>query len=177
MANIIAIPQPDHFEASERNQRYGFGYYNARGDRDHMEDSLAWQTLSNSELSPEEIDYRLWTSYQLLDQEILAEGLESGCTASTTVYDGRGHFITATIADAACFAIVYDQLKKFKRGYRQLVTNFLTKFIFGRFINKSTVNGHGGYCMHGFIAVVISCLHHFILIRKRSTHEWRIIRI
>jgi YD repeat-containing protein len=109
MVNIIVIPQEEHFETAYCDKSHGFGYFETQHARDTMEDALAWHTLSHSDLSPEEIGYRLWTSYQLLDQKIFANGIKSGNTASTTVYDGRGNLITATLADSSAFAVMYDK--------------------------------------------------------------------
>lgn len=72
---------------------------------------MAWETLDQqlNNLSPVEIGARLWTTYRTLDDTILEKKIEGGTTASTTVYDGKGNLITATLADAASFAAVYGQ--------------------------------------------------------------------
>ncbi|WP_240920614.1 hypothetical protein [Legionella longbeachae] len=78
--------------------------------RSAQEDALIWETLEQSlvSLNPEEIGKRLWTTYRILDEQILKMEYTDGTTASTTVFDGRSHFITATLADAASFAAIYD---------------------------------------------------------------------
>ena len=92
----------------------GIGYYEDQHIRNTQEDALFWTTLTKEQLTsenrlltPEEIAHRLWTSYKVLDKT-LDTRTEAGTTASTTVYDGKGHLITATLADAAAFAVVYD---------------------------------------------------------------------
>ncbi|KTD57275.1 PP2C family serine/threonine-protein phosphatase [Legionella shakespearei] len=116
MPHIISKPQNIEENVSGINKEYHFGYYETANfsHRDAQEDALAWHVLENNELtaantttplSPEEIGHRLWTSYQLLEKP----ELKAGTTASTTVYDGKGNLITATLADAASFAAVYDE--------------------------------------------------------------------
>lgn len=116
MPQIISKPQDIEEVVSGSNNEYHFGYYETRNfpRRDEQQDALAWHILENHELtaadatttlSPEEIGHRLWTSYQLLEKP----ELKAGTTASTTVYDGKGNLITATLADAASFAAVYDE--------------------------------------------------------------------
>lgn len=110
---IVSLPKQDNSDVTELNSDYGFGYFETtnRPFRKTQEDALAWHILSEQQLnalSPNEIAHRLWTCYQLLDTEELI----AGTTASTTVYDGRGHFITATLGDAAAFIAVYDTNKE-----------------------------------------------------------------
>ncbi len=116
MTEIISKPNPAkyEYEVSGLNQEFGFGYYETYGGRYSQEDALAWHILdkkdltpenTSEQLTPEEIGHRLWTSYRELD----TPDLVSGTTAATTIYDGKGHFITATLADAASFAVVYDK--------------------------------------------------------------------
>jgi YD repeat-containing protein len=114
MSDIISKPLPNREDATGLNKEFGFGYFETYGGRGTQEDALAWHVLSQSDLSskgaseqltPTEIGHRLWTSYQILD----TPDLQSGTTAATTVYDGKGNFITATLADAASFAVVYDK--------------------------------------------------------------------
>ena len=57
-----------------------------------------------SHLTPTQIGYRLWTTYQLLDANL--GDIPDGTTAFTTVYDGKNNLVTATLADAAAFAAV-----------------------------------------------------------------------
>lgn len=116
MSDIISKPPANREDANGLNKEFGFGYFETYGVdfRRDQEDTLAWHVLNQSDLSskdaaeqltPKEIGHRLWTSYQILD----TPDLFSGTTAATTVYDGKGNFITATLADAASFAVVYDK--------------------------------------------------------------------
>lgn len=116
MTRIISTPTQDGKDVSESNNQYSFGYYETQNapKRKTQEDALAWQTLTQGELTPAggtaqhnpmEIGHRLWTSYKLLDKPTL----KAGCTAITTVYDGLGNLITATLGDAVAFAIAYDR--------------------------------------------------------------------
>ena len=113
---IISLPQLDNDDASDYVAEYRFGYYETTNFpfREEQEDALAWHVLTQEQLTPTdssvpltpiEIGHRLWTSYQLLENTSLA----GGTTASTTVYDGKGNLITATLADAVTFAAVYDK--------------------------------------------------------------------
>lgn len=117
MSDIISKPLPNRQDAKGLNKEFGFGYFETYGGRSTQEDALAWHVLSqrdltskdaSEQLAPKEIGHRLWTSYQTLD----TPDLQSGTTAATTVYDGKGNFITATLADAASFAVVYDKTGK-----------------------------------------------------------------
>lgn len=114
MPTLISIPSEKE-NTSGANLKHQFGYYETTNSfyREDQEDALTWQTLTLKEitpkgesfpLSPNEIGHRLWTSYQVMDQE----PFNAGTTASTTVYDGKGNLITATLADAAAFAVIYD---------------------------------------------------------------------
>ncbi len=42
-------------------------------------------------------------------KKVIGEGIKSGSTASTTVYDGKEHLITATLADTSAFIAIYDE--------------------------------------------------------------------
>ncbi|KTD12085.1 Protein phosphatase 2C [Legionella gratiana] len=113
------ISHPGKYKKSEaENVRYQdkhqpFGYFEMQNApiRPSQEDALAWETLDQSldSLSPEEIGKRLWTTYRSLDEQVLEKNYTDGSTASTTVYDGKGNLITATLADAASFAAIYDK--------------------------------------------------------------------
>lgn len=113
MPFMISVPKPNHADSTEYDQKYRFGYFETCGKRRGQEDAIAWHVLQPNELIPTgeserlhpiEIGHRLWTTYQLLD----TPELKAGTTASTTIYDGHGHFITATLADAVSFLVVYD---------------------------------------------------------------------
>ena len=112
---IISLPQLDNDDASDYVAEYRFGYYETTNFpfREEQEDALAWHVLNQQQLTPTdssvpltriEIGHRLWTSYQLLENASLI----GGTTASTTVCDGKGNLITATLADAVTFAAVYN---------------------------------------------------------------------
>jgi len=116
MTDIISIPKDGNPDVSGQDTTHHFGYYEASNlkYRPSQEDALAWHILSQKELTaegatkpltPKEIGHRLWTSYQLLEKP----DYRGGTTAATTVYDGRGNLITAILADAAAFAVIYDK--------------------------------------------------------------------
>ena len=95
-------------EKDLKEQLARFGCFETLGHRQRQEDALAWHEMQEkdiSHLTPEAIGHRLWTTYQLLDAAL--GDITDGTTASTTVYDGKNHLITATLADAASFAAVY----------------------------------------------------------------------
>lgn len=93
-----------------------FGYFETTNSKHRrtQEDALTRVELTEKDLTssgasasltPVQIGHRLWTSYQALD----TPDLIAGTTASTTVYDGKGNLITATLADAAAFAVAYNK--------------------------------------------------------------------
>ncbi|WP_225316742.1 PP2C family serine/threonine-protein phosphatase [Legionella longbeachae] len=116
MPKTISFPgKYDQTEAENvmyQDKPISFGYFEMQNFpfRSTQEDALIWETLEQSlvSLNPEEIGKRLWTTYRILDEQILKMEYTDGTTASTTVFDGRSHFITATLADAASFAAIYD---------------------------------------------------------------------
>ncbi|MDP1604885.1 MAG: protein phosphatase [Legionella sp.] len=102
---IISKPTPG--ESSGERLEYGFGFFKTQNERLTEEDALAWHLIDKlalKKLSPEEIGKRLWTTYQILDQNVAS--LKGGTTASTTVFDGE-NLITATIGDSAIFGVAY----------------------------------------------------------------------
>ncbi|MGQ3891701.1 hypothetical protein [Legionella sp. CNM-4043-24] len=108
------ISKPGFLPVSGGHTPSQFEFYETRGRRPHQQDALAWHILPDGalhNLTPEEIGFRLWTCYRQLDQAVVQIRLFSdhGTTASTTVYDGRGNLITATLADAVAFAAVFDR--------------------------------------------------------------------
>lgn len=120
MTKIISTPQMQYWlDASWHNPKHHFGYFETINVRSSQEDALVFETFkqdmlipkgATEPLSPRQIGHRLWTTYQLLDKDILMEtDIVSGTTASTTIYDGQGNLITATLADAVSFAVIYDQ--------------------------------------------------------------------
>ncbi|KGP62898.1 hypothetical protein EP47_07810 [Legionella norrlandica] len=117
MPKIISHPGKYNHDQAEnvgyQDKEQPFGYFEIQNapKRPSQEDAIAWQTLDRKldSLSPEEIGKRLWTTYRILDKQVLENKYRDGTTASTTVYDGKGNLITATLADAASFAAVYDK--------------------------------------------------------------------
>ena len=116
MPQIISLPKDDNADSYGRDIDLQFGYYETANlpRRESQEDALAWHVLtqndltptgSSAPLTPKEIGHRLWTSYQLLENPDFI----GGTTASTTIYDGRGNLITATLADAVTFSVIYDK--------------------------------------------------------------------
>lgn len=87
----------------------GWGHHEAIGKRPYLEDTAALSALTLPDVSPEQIGHRLWTIYRIIDQFTLTKKISSGCTACTTVYDGKGHLITATLGDSVSFAVVYGE--------------------------------------------------------------------
>jgi YD repeat-containing protein len=106
----ISIPglNPD---VSIKRPEYGFGLHEMKGWRPTQEDAAVacWYAKNAfTALSPQEIGKRLWTTYKLINQHCCKPGF-AGSTASTTVYDGQGNLITATLGDSVAFAVVYNK--------------------------------------------------------------------
>lgn len=108
IAELISIPSDEsevHFEKKEHD----FALLEMQGLRPTQEDAAVayWYTAGSfNELTAQDIGHRLWTSYKLINQHCLKPGF-GGSTASTTVYDGKGNLITATLGDSVVFAVVY----------------------------------------------------------------------
>ncbi|WP_454785584.1 PP2C family serine/threonine-protein phosphatase [Legionella sp. WA2024007413] len=106
---ITSLPV-DGIDVSERVTDYGFGLYETMGARPSQEDAAfaCWYAPNHfNSLTPQDIGRRLWTSYHLIN--ILGRNvMYGGTTASTTVYDGHGTLITATLADSLSFAVIYN---------------------------------------------------------------------
>ncbi|GGI91967.1 PP2C family serine/threonine-protein phosphatase [Legionella impletisoli] len=121
MPYTISTPNPPTQEtASAQNHDFHFGCYEMRGKRKTQEDALVWLTFEENafaSLTPEDIGHRLWTTYQHLHVSLSPE-ITAGTTASTTVFDGRGNLITATLADAVSFAAIYDKAGNIHRVIR-----------------------------------------------------------
>ncbi|MDR3442468.1 MAG: PP2C family serine/threonine-protein phosphatase [Legionella sp.] len=110
-------------EDKVENKEQGFGLYETIGMCDGLSNALLksrdqedaacayWFSQKELELlSAQEIGFRLWSSYRILNAEIKKMGLRrGGATACTTVYDGKDHLITATLADSIAFLVVYHQ--------------------------------------------------------------------
>ncbi|KTC92414.1 protein phosphatase 2C domain-containing protein [Fluoribacter dumoffii] len=108
---LISLPADNGLDVCERVEGHGFGLYETIGARQSQEDAAfaCWYTKDHfNPLTPQEIGRRLWTSYHLLNQ-LGQKQFYSGTTASTTVYDGRGTLITATLADSLSFAVIYGK--------------------------------------------------------------------
>lgn len=106
---ITSLPH-DGIDVCEWVQEHGFGLYETMGARPSQEDAAfaSWYTPDHFNLlTPPEIGRRLWTSYHLVNRSG-HHFIHGGTTASTTVYDGQGTLITATLADSVSFAVVYD---------------------------------------------------------------------
>lgn len=112
-AYIISQPAKSVNGNSEGgDKRYQYGYSELLGYRRSQEDALTMAFINPAHLpeSPEEIGNKLQAAYSALDTQIIADkSNRSGCTASTTVYDGKESLITATLADACSFVAVYGQ--------------------------------------------------------------------
>ncbi|WP_454782657.1 PP2C family serine/threonine-protein phosphatase [Legionella sp. WA2022007384] len=108
---ITSLPD-DGIDVCERVEDHGFGLYETMGARPSQEDAAfaCWYASNHFNLlTPQEIGRRLWTSYHLIN--ILGRNImHGGTTASTTVYDGHGTLITATLADSISFAVIYNTL-------------------------------------------------------------------
>ncbi|MCW8451913.1 PP2C family serine/threonine-protein phosphatase [Legionella quinlivanii] len=90
---------------------YGFGFDEIKGRRKEQEDALAWEVYEPSifeDLTPLQIAQRLWTSYRLINSEILNVIDQSGTTAVTTIFN-QEYLISALVADAAVFVAIYDE--------------------------------------------------------------------
>ncbi len=84
----------------------------------HQRDTIAWHRYEKSknplgDLHPEQIGHRLWTSYQIMSRDIQKDASnteQAGTTATTTVYDGKGNLITATLGgNTNVFAVIRDK--------------------------------------------------------------------
>ncbi|MFT4059454.1 MAG: PP2C family serine/threonine-protein phosphatase [Legionella sp.] len=107
---FVSIPQ-DKATVHEANVEHHFGIFEMMGLRPSQEDAAVAHWFVKSafmQLSPQEIGKCLWTSYKVMNQQCCQSYL-AGATASTTVYDGKGNFITANLGDSVAFAVIYDQ--------------------------------------------------------------------
>ncbi|KTD35750.1 Protein phosphatase 2C [Legionella nautarum] len=128
MAKIFSIPPfPD--ETTGANEDSQFGYFECQHGPTPRQNAVAWETLTCKDLTPEgktqqlapqKIAARLWTAHRLVDEEskiMLTDttdpskehkSRQSGSAASTTIYDGKGNLITATLGDTSAFLVFYD---------------------------------------------------------------------
>lgn len=121
------ISDPSYAEDNGYSREDSFGFYKTQRERDYQEDALVFETITpeeliskeDSSLTPQEIAHRLWTTYQLLDEKPYSEGT----TACTTVYDGKGNLITATLADSVSFIVCYDTEGKIKVNRLNSITH------------------------------------------------------
>lgn len=107
---LISFPEGNKKEVSGSNQQ-GFSFFEDKGDyRETQEDALVCLTDLNeehlSQLTPTEVGQRLWSAHKQLDANYQGT---AGTTAASNYYDGKGNIVTATLADAASFAAVYDK--------------------------------------------------------------------
>ncbi len=108
IAELISIPR-DESEVCFEKKEHDFALFEIQGLRPTQEDAAVafWYPAGFfNTLSAQDIGHRLWTSYKLINQHCLKPGF-GGSTASTTVYDGEGNLITATLGDSVVFAVVY----------------------------------------------------------------------
>lgn len=112
---LIATPREINQDKHQPDNRCG--YHQDIGSKETQEDTLCIAQLQTQELTPkdaqerltpEKIGHRLWTCHLQMHQAICDGNHKSGSTATSTVYDGAGHLITATLGDSVCFAVVYD---------------------------------------------------------------------
>ncbi|MFJ1269562.1 protein serine/threonine phosphatase 2C family protein [Legionella lytica] len=108
IAELISLPSD---ESEVRFEKHGqnFALFEMQGLRPTQEDAAVayWYSEDSfNALTAQDIGHRLWTSYKLINQHCLKPGF-GGSTASTTVYDGKGNLITATLGDSVVFAVVY----------------------------------------------------------------------
>lgn len=107
--NVIISKLKEDVNYSEE----GFALSQVMNGRQTQEDTLVIGKLDSNtldSLTPEKIGERLWTTYHNLNDRFLTEYLrnESGTTAATTVIK-NDMLITALVADAASFVVVYDE--------------------------------------------------------------------
>ncbi|MCE0722485.1 MULTISPECIES: PP2C family serine/threonine-protein phosphatase [Legionella] len=109
--HITSLPNDKGIDVCELVKEHHFGLYETIGARPSQEDAAfaCWYAREHFKyLTPQEIGRRLWTSYHLVN--ILGRNMMyGGTTASTTVYDGHGALITATLADSLSFAAIFDK--------------------------------------------------------------------
>jgi len=104
---IISIPGSN--ETSKEEKGHGYGLSEVIGLRQTQQDAAyaGWFSKDTfKSLNPMEIGHRLWTSYKIVNEAYFDS---AGSTASTTVYDGKGNIITATLGDTVAFAAVYGK--------------------------------------------------------------------
>lgn len=111
--NFYIITPQENSEKIKKGNEDSFTYYLDQGGKSAQEDTVVFSEISSQivgDLSPEQIGERLFTAHRNLDEdEVVIKNDNQGTTASTTVYDGKGSLITATLGDAVSFAAVYDK--------------------------------------------------------------------
>lgn len=110
---VVIVPNPEKPNSAGQLRGLNMGYFRVAGRSRQQHTSMACEVFdSPPPLSPVEIGHRLWTTYKELNGEIRSRpghDPRTSSTASTSVYDGRGNIITATLGNSATFAAVYDQ--------------------------------------------------------------------
>ena len=124
----------------------GFACYETQCLQDGQEDALVCLDLDKESevirLTPEQLGARLWSTHKQLDEET-KELPRSGTTASSNLYDGKGNIITATLGDAASFAVVYRRNGQVSRVVR---LNSITHKPSDPVENRRIVQQGGGVC-------------------------------
>ncbi len=141
---IISIPSAE-LEVCIAKEERGFGLFEMRGRRPSQEDAATtrwYPKAAFAALTPEEIGQRLWTTYKTLNQHC-CQPLFAGATASTTIYDGKGNLITATLGDTVAFAVAYGV-----EGVPLFVTR-LNKVIHHPKADKERLENAGGVIIQG----------------------------
>ncbi len=110
---VISLPSINKAKLiSGARPHYKVGYCSSPGNANRQEDGLAWQLLPENNLTAQEIGHRLWTSYQLLEENAdKTEAVWAGSGAITTLYNpNTKNLITATLGDSASFIVIYNNL-------------------------------------------------------------------
>jgi integrin-linked kinase-associated serine/threonine phosphatase 2C len=104
---IISKP----FDDAEGANGNGFAYREIMVGRSTQEDALVWEPYDHQilqNLSSQDIGQRLWTAYQILNENFSKTGSARGGTTASTTIISKQHLITATLADAVSFAVIYS---------------------------------------------------------------------
>lgn len=96
------------YKDDAKDQGFGFFAANSFFRAYYTSGGVTFDNQATLQLTPIEIGYRLWSTYKLMDAEENEHYQSGGTSASTTLYDGKGYLITATLADTSAFAVVYE---------------------------------------------------------------------
>ncbi len=109
-ASFAKAIKPEDKCYKDNAKEQGFGFFAANGlfRTYYTSGRLNFDNQATLPLTPIEIGYRLWSSYKLMDAAENEHYQSGGTSASTTLYDGKGYLITATLADTSAFAIVFE---------------------------------------------------------------------